>query len=62
MVARLNINLTKVFGPDELIKEVVNSGNHVPVSDYDLILSQVINGKSLGSIFILYHNYWAPAR
>jgi hypothetical protein len=27
MVARIQINLIEVFGPHELIKEVVNSGN-----------------------------------
>jgi hypothetical protein len=31
VVARLQINITKVFGPRELIKEVIDSGNRVQV-------------------------------
>jgi hypothetical protein len=37
MVARLQINLTEVFGPLELIKEIIDSGNQVPVPDCDFI-------------------------
>jgi hypothetical protein len=37
VVARILINLTEVFGPLELVKEIVNSGNWVPVPDYDFI-------------------------
>jgi hypothetical protein len=33
VVARLQINLTEVFVSHELIKEVVDLGNRVPVSD-----------------------------
>jgi hypothetical protein len=62
VVARLQINLTEVFGPCELIKEVVDSGNPVPVSDNDFIQSPVINTESPGSIFILYQHDWALAR
>jgi hypothetical protein len=62
VVARLQINLTEVFGPRELIKEGVNSGNQVPVSNCDFIQSSVINAESLGSIFLLYYHDWAPAR
>jgi hypothetical protein len=62
VVARLQINLTEAFGPYELIKEVVDSGNWVPVSDYDFIQSPIINTESPGSIFLLYQHDWAPAR
>jgi hypothetical protein len=62
MVARLQINLTEVFGPRELIKEVVDSGNWVSVSDCDFIQGPVINAESPGSIFLLYQHDWAPAR
>jgi hypothetical protein len=62
VVARLQINLTEVFGPRELIKEVVDSGNQVPVSDCDFIQSPVINAESPGSIFLLYQHDWAPTR
>jgi hypothetical protein len=62
MVARLQINLTEVFSPRELIKEVVDLGNRVPVSNYDFIQSPVINTESLGSIFLLYHHDLDPAR
>jgi hypothetical protein len=62
VVARLQINLTEVFGPRELIKEVIDSGNQVPVSDCDFIQSPVINAESPGSIFLLYQHDWAPAR
>jgi hypothetical protein len=54
VVARLQINLTEVFGPRELIKEVVNLGNRVPVYDCDFIQGPVINVESPGSIFLLY--------
>jgi hypothetical protein len=33
----LQINITKVFGPLELVKENFNLGNWVPVHDYDYI-------------------------
>jgi hypothetical protein len=54
VVARLQINITEVFSPCELIKEVVDSGNQVSVFDFDFIQSPVINVESLGSIFLLY--------
>jgi hypothetical protein len=62
VVARLHINITEVFGPCELIKEVIDSGNLVQVSDCDFIQIPVINTKSSGSIFLLYQHDWAPAR
>jgi hypothetical protein len=62
VVARLQINLTELFIPRELIKEVVDSGNRVPVSDCDFIQSLVINAESPGSIFLLYQHDWAPVR
>jgi hypothetical protein len=37
VVARLHINLTEIFGPLELVKEIVNSGNWVSVLDCDFI-------------------------
>jgi hypothetical protein len=37
VVARLQINLTEVFSPLELVKEIVNLGNWVPVLDCDFI-------------------------
>jgi hypothetical protein len=62
VVARLQINLIEVFGPRELIKEVVDSGNRVLVSDCDFIQGAVINAESSGSIFLLYSHDWAPTR
>jgi hypothetical protein len=62
VVAGLQINLTQVFGPRELIKEVIDSGNQVSVSDCDFIQSPVINTESLGSIFLLYQHDWTPRR
>jgi hypothetical protein len=60
VVAKLQINLTEVFSPHDLIKEVVDSGNQVPVCDYDFIQSSVINAKLSGSIFLMYRYDWAP--
>ena len=60
--ARLQINLTEVFGPRELIKEVVDSGNQVPVSDCDFIQSPVINADLPCSIFLLYQHDRAITR
>jgi hypothetical protein len=37
VVAGLQINLTEVFPPLELVKEIVNLGNWVPVPDCDFI-------------------------
>ena len=62
VVAKLQINLTEVFSPPELIKEVVDSGNRVPFSDCDFIQSPIINAKSPSSIFLLYQHDWALAR
>jgi hypothetical protein len=62
VVDRCKINLTEVFGPRELIKEVVDSGNRVPVSDYDFIKGPVINVESPGPVFLLHHYNWAPTR
>jgi hypothetical protein len=53
VVARLHINLTEVFFPHELIKEVIDSGNRVSISDCDFIQSPVINTESPGPIFLL---------
>ena len=62
VVDRLQINLTEIFGPRDLIKEVIDSGNRVQVSDYDFIQSSVINAESSGSIFLLYQHDWSPTR
>jgi hypothetical protein len=56
VVTRLQINLTEVFGPRELIKEVLDSGNRVPVSEYDFIQGLVINAEFPGSIFLHQHD------
>jgi hypothetical protein len=62
VVARLQVNITEVFSPRELIKEVIDSGNQVSVSDCDFIQSPIINAESPGSIFLLYQHDWAPTR
>ena len=62
VVARLLINITEVFGPHELIKEVVDLGNRVSVSDCDFIQSPVINAKPPGYICLLDQHDWDPAR
>jgi hypothetical protein len=62
VVARLQINLTEVFDPRELIKEVVDSGNWVPVPDLDFIQGPVINAKLLGTVFLLHQYDWDPTR
>jgi hypothetical protein len=62
VVARLQINLTEVFPPHELIKEVIDSGNWVLVSDCDFIQGLITNDESSGYIFLFYHHDWAPAR
>jgi hypothetical protein len=62
VVARLQINIIEVFGPDDLIKEVVDSRNRVPASDCDFIRSLVINAKSPGPIFFLHQYDWDPTR
>jgi hypothetical protein len=54
VVARFQINLTEVFGPHELIKDVINLGNQVPISDCDFTQSPIINAKLPSSIFLLY--------
>jgi hypothetical protein len=60
VVSRLQINITEVFIPRKLIKEVFDLGNRVPVSDYDFIQGSIINAESPGSIFLLYQHNWAP--
>jgi hypothetical protein len=60
--SQFQINLAEVFGLCKLIKEVVDLGNRVPISDCDFIQSPVINTESLGSIFLLYQYDWAPTR
>jgi hypothetical protein len=62
MVDRLQINLTEVFGPRELIKEVIDSWNWVLVSGCDFIQIPIINTESPGPNFLLYQHDWAPAR
>jgi hypothetical protein len=46
VVAGLQINLTELFGPLELVKDIINSGNWVPVPDCDLIQGPIINVES----------------
>ena len=62
MLDRIQINLTEVFGPRDLIEEVVDSGNQIPVFDFDFIQSLVINTESPSFIFLLYQHDWTPAR
>jgi hypothetical protein len=62
VVARLQINLIEVFGPYNLIKEVVDSGNWLQVSDCDFIKGSTIIVESPSSIFLLYQHNWAPTR
>ena len=62
VVARLQINLTQVFVPHELIKEVIDLWNQVSFSYYDFIQSLVINAESPGFIFLLYQHDWDPTR
>jgi hypothetical protein len=62
VVARLHINITKVFGPRELIKEVVDLGNRLSVLDSDFIQGPVINAELSGPIFLLHQHDWAPTR
>jgi hypothetical protein len=59
VVVRLQINLTKVLGPLELVEKVINLGNWVPIPDCDFVQSSVINTKSPGPIFLLYEHDWA---
>jgi hypothetical protein len=59
VVVRLQINLTKVLGPLELVEKVINSGNWVPIPDCDFFQSSVINTKLPGPIFLLYEHDWA---
>jgi hypothetical protein len=54
VVARLEINLTEVFSPLEFVKEIVNSGNWVPILDCDFISGSVINAKTLGFVFLMH--------
>jgi hypothetical protein len=62
VVARLQINLNEVFVPHKLIKEVIDSGNRVPVSNRDFIQSPIINLESPGPIFIIHQYDWAPTK
>jgi hypothetical protein len=57
VVARLQINLTEVFGPRELIKEVIDLGNQVLVSCCDFILE-----PSNQCIVTRFHLSSVPAR
>jgi hypothetical protein len=56
VVARLQFNLTELFGPYELIKKVVDLGNRVLVPDCDFIQGSVINAE-LSSLVFLLHQY-----
>jgi hypothetical protein len=62
MVARIQINLTKIFGPLELVKEIIDSGNKVPIPDYDFIWDLVIDVESPGPVFLLKKNNLASTR
>jgi hypothetical protein len=59
MVAKFHINLTEVFFPLELIKEIVDSGNHVPVPEREFFWGLVIIIESLGLVFLLHRHDWA---
>jgi hypothetical protein len=45
-----------------LIKEVIDSGNQIPIYDYDFIQSPIINAELSSFIFLLYKHDWTPAR
>jgi hypothetical protein len=56
VVAILQINLTELFFPSEMIKEVVDSGNRVLVPDCDFIQGPIVNAESLGLVFLLHQH------
>jgi hypothetical protein len=60
MKARLQIKLTEVFGPLELIKEIFDSGYQVLVPDCDFISGSVINAKLPCPIFLCTSNIGLP--
>jgi hypothetical protein len=62
VVARLQINITKLLGPLDLVEKVVNLGNWLSLPKYNFVHSSVINIECSGPIFILYEHNWAFTR
>jgi hypothetical protein len=58
VVAKLQINLTKVLGSLDLVDKVVNLGNWVHIIDCDFFHGYVINTNSLSPIFLLCESDW----
>ena len=62
MVARFQINFAKELGSLELVKEVVNSRDQVPIPDYDFIKGSLIDTESPCPIFLLHQHNWTSIR
>jgi hypothetical protein len=62
VVATIQINITGVFFPLEMTKEIFNLGNWVSVPDNDFIYGPVINAESRRPIFLLHKHDWASTR
>jgi hypothetical protein len=60
--ARLQVNIAEVFGPRELIKEVIYSRNREPITNCDFIQGPIINADSLGPVFLSCQHDWGPTR
>ena len=62
MVSIFQINLAKELGSLELVKEVINSRDRVPILDCDFVKVSVIDIESPCPIFLLHQHDWTSVK
>ena len=60
VIPRLQVNLTEIFYTFELVQNVINPWDQVPILDSDLVQRPIVNTKSPRPILLLYQHDRAP--
>ena len=60
VIPRLQVVLTEIFFPFELVQKVINPWDRVPILDSDLVQCSIVNTESPSPILLLYQHDRAP--
>ena len=58
MIARPQIDLGENLGALEMVHQVIDEGEEVPISDRDLVRCAIVDAEPLGSILFLDKQDW----
>ena len=56
VITRLQINLDEIFFPFDLVQNIINPWDRVPIPDSDLVQHPIVNTKSPSPILLLYQH------